>query len=205
MPRELDIIFNAIADGLADQGFAVIDEFLAPAEAEAILHSDEFVQHKLHFRQAGIGKKDNAVNEQIRGDRIQWIDPAVVSKAEQVYLDRIDALLPFLNQALYLSLKGVELHRTVYPVGSRYQRHRDQFRNDDHRKLSIICYLNTDWTEKDGGQLTLYLPDEVRTILPTAGRLVCFRSDQLEHEVLPASRERYSITGWAIDRLPGTT
>lgn len=205
MPRELDIIFNAIADGLADRGFAVINEFLTPAEAEAILHGDAFVQHKLHFRQAGIGKTDNAVNEKIRGDRIQWIDPAVASQAELTYLNRLDALLQFLNQNLYLSLKGVELHRTVYPVGARYQRHRDQFRNDNHRKLSILCYLNAGWKENDGGQLKLHLPDRTQTILPVAGRFVCFRSDQLEHEVLPATRERYSITGWAIDRLPGTT
>jgi len=151
-----------------------------------------------------MGKTDKHINEQIRGDFIQWIDPATASEAEQVYLKRLRDLLPFLNQNLYLSLKDVELHRTVYPVGSRYQRHLDQFRNDDHRKLSVICYLNSDWKADEGGQLTLYLPEGPRTILPMAGRMVCFRSDQLEHEVLPATRERYSITGWAIDRLPRT-
>jgi len=204
MSRELDKIFNAIADGLADQGFAVIDRFLAPAEAEAVRQSDVFLHHKLHFRKAGIGNTDKQFNDQIRGDYIQWIDPATASEAEQVYLKRLRDLLPFLNQNLYLSLKDVELHRTVYPVGSRYQRHLDQFRNDDHRKLSVICYLNSDWKEHEGGQLTLYLPEGPHTILPLAGRMVCFRSDQLEHEVLPATRERYSITGWAIDRISRT-
>jgi SM-20-related protein len=38
--------------------------------------------------------------------------------------------------------------------------------------------------------------------VPEAGRLVCFRSDLIEHEVLPATRERYSLTGWALDRAP---
>lgn len=201
MSPELTPVFAQIADGLADHGFAVIDTFITPPEAEAILQTDEFINHKLHFRKAGIGKTDRQINEQIRGDYIQWIDPAKAPAAEQVYLDRLRQLLLYLNQNLYLSLKDVEIHRTLYPVGTRYQRHLDQFRQDDHRKISIICYLNRHWKEEDGGQLVLYLPEGKRSVLPELGRLVCFRSDQLEHEVLPATRERYSLTGWAVDRL----
>ncbi|MDQ2656958.1 MAG: 2OG-Fe(II) oxygenase, partial [Bacteroidota bacterium] len=37
-------------------------------------------------------------------------------------------------------------------------------------------------------------------ILPVLGRMVCFRSDQLEHEVLPATRPRLSLTGWLLDQ-----
>lgn len=195
-------LFPSIADGLADAGFAIIDEFLEARAVEAILREDVFAHHRLHFRKAGIGKVDKQIHEGIRGDYIQWIDPATASPEEQSYLNRLRALLTFLNQSLYLSLKDVEIHRTVYPIGTRYLRHRDQFRSDDHRKLSLICYLNTHWKEEEGGQLRLYLPGETRDILPEAGRLVCFRSDLLEHEVLPATRERFSLTGWALDRAP---
>jgi SM-20-related protein len=39
--------------------------------------------------------------------------------------------------------------------------------------------------------------DEVgRDLLPDAGRLVCFLSDRFPHQVLPARRERFSLTGW---------
>jgi SM-20-related protein len=37
--------------------------------------------------------------------------------------------------------------------------------------------------------------------LPLAGRLVCFRSDQIEHEVIAATRERRSLTGWMLDQV----
>jgi SM-20-related protein len=47
----------------------------------------------------------------------------------------------------------------------------------------------------------MYLPDGALDILPQAGKLVCFRSDQIEHEVLPATRPRMSITGWMLDQL----
>jgi SM-20-related protein len=100
-----------------------------------------------------------------------------------------------------LSLKDVEVHMTVYPAGSFYKRHLDQFKQDDHRKLSVICYLNNDWKEEHGGQLRMYLNDRSIDVLPTAGRLVIFRSDQIEHEVLPATRPRLSITGWVLDQL----
>jgi SM-20-related protein len=89
---------------------------------------------------------------------------------------------------------------TIYPPGSYYKRHLDQFKKDDHRKLSVICYLNENWKEEEGGQLRIYLPDKDIDVLPIAGRLVCFRSDQLEHEVLRATRPRLSITGWILDQ-----
>lgn len=195
-------IFNQVADGLADQGFAISDGFLSDAEVRSILEGDEFVHHKLHFHKAGIGRVNKQINEGIRGDFIQWIDPRKASAGETSYLERVRQMLVFLNEALFLSLKDVEVHRTVYPVGTRYQRHLDQFRSDDHRKLSLICYLNENWKPEHGGQLRLYLPNGMQDVRPEAGRLVCFRSDLIEHEVLPATRERYSLTGWAVDRSP---
>lgn len=202
MSANITAKFNQIADGLADQSFAVIDHFLSTDETTAVLQGDAFVNHKLHFRKAGIGKTEKQFIEQVRGDYIQWIDPAQASPGERVYLDRLKELLLFLNQALFLSLKDVEIHRTVYPVGTRYQRHLDQFRSDDHRKLSVICYLNPDWHPDQGGQLRLYLKSGILDVLPEGGKLAIFRSDLIEHEVLPATRERYSLTGWAIDRAP---
>jgi SM-20-related protein len=108
--------------------------------------------------------------------------------------------MQYINQTLFLSLKDYEIHMTVYPVGSYYKRHLDQFKKDDHRRLSVICYLNEDWRDEHGGQLRIYLPGGPIDILPISGRIVCFRSDQLEHEVLPATRERFSLTGWMLDQ-----
>lgn len=194
--------FDAVADGLAESGYAVIDDFLSPAEVAGILSLDGFKNGLLHFRKAGIGKQqDKQINESIRGDYIQWIDRLQADPALTVYLERLQGLISFLNQSLFLSLKDYEVHQTIYPIGSFYKRHLDQFKKDDHRRLSVICYLNENWTENDGGQLRLYLPEGVKDFLPLAGRLVCFRSDQLEHEVLPATRERLSLTGWILDQV----
>lgn len=193
---------NKLADGLADQGYAEVDNFLSQQEVQAILATDDFKNGLLQFKKAGIGKsQEKQINESIRGDYIQWIDGGTTQKAVELYLNRLRQLMEFVNRTLYLSLKDLEVHRTIYPIGSFYKRHLDQFKKDDKRKLSVICYLNTDWKESEGGQLRIYLPNGSTDILPLAGRLVCFRSDLLEHEVLPATRERLSLTGWLLDRV----
>lgn len=193
---------NELADGLADQGYAVVDNFLSQEEVRAIIATDDFKNGLLQFKKAGIGKsQEKQINESIRGDYIQWIDAATAQEAVQVYLNRLKKLMEFVNRSLYLSLKDFEVHQTIYPIGSFYKRHLDQFKKDDKRKLSVICYLNKDWKESEGGQLRIYLPNGSTDIFPFAGRLVCFRSDLLEHEVLPATRERLSLTGWLLDRV----
>lgn len=194
--------FEILVDGLADVGYAVIDNFLSEQEVEAILEVADFRNALLQFGKAGIGKHQNKqINESIRGDYIQWIDKEKSVVPITVYLKKLEELTQYINQTLFLSLKDYEVHMTVYPAGSFYKRHLDQFKADDHRKLSIICYLNPNWKKEEGGQLRMYLPNMVKDILPLAGRLVCFRSDQIEHEVLPATRERLSMTGWMLDQL----
>jgi len=192
--------YEHIADGLATGGYAIVDDFLSLSEVNSILATEEFGNALDQFRKAGTGQ-DRQINATIRGDYIQWLDRRSASHEVTVYLKKLEGLLVFLNRALFLSLKDFEIHKTVYPSGAHYERHLDQFREHDHRRLSIICYLNVGWEERDGGQLRLFLPAGPFDIYPQAGRLVCFRSNALEHEVLPATRNRLSITGWILDQL----
>ncbi|MOA08544.1 hypothetical protein D3C78_1283200 [compost metagenome] len=63
--------------------------------------------------------------------------------------------------------------------------------------MSAVFYLNADWQAEQGGALRMYLPGgEERDVLPLAGTLVVFLSADLPHAVLPATRERLSLTGW---------
>jgi SM-20-related protein len=191
---------NLLADGLAEDGYAIVDNFLRGDEVAAIVTLYGFRNGLLQFRKAGIGKSEGKqINEAIRGDYIQWIDYTNAETPLRTYIEKLRGLISFVNQSLFLSLKDCEVHQTIYPIGSFYKRHLDQFKKDDHRKLSVICYLNKNWEETEGGQLRLYLKDGSKDIFPLAGRLVCFRSDLLEHEVLPATRERLSLTGWLLD------
>jgi SM-20-related protein len=200
--KDHEIQFEMVADGLAERGFVVIDNFLSLQEVNQILDDESFRHATDNMRRAGIGKSTaHQINEAIRGDYITWIDEKTARNPLRIYIQRMKDMMQYLNRALYLSLKDIEAHMTVYPPGTFYKRHLDQFRADDHRKLSTICYLNEGWTTSDGGQLRMYLPSGAQDVLPIAGRLVCFRSDQIEHEVLPGKRGRRSLTGWFVDRV----
>jgi SM-20-related protein len=196
------IVFEQIVGDLAEKGFSVTDSFLDDSEIEAILSVDEYKNKMLHFKKAGIGNSASLkINESVRGDYISWVDTKKAHLSISVYVNRLKALQVYLNKTLFLSLKDIELHLTSYPVGSYYRRHVDQFKQQDHRKISVILYLNRDWRSEQGGQLRVYSQSNEIDIFPVAGRLVCMRSDLIEHEVLPASRERLSVTGWMLDQL----
>lgn len=202
---EAELIFEPIIDGILNEGYGVVDGFLSGPEMQALAQRLHQRRAEGQFKAAGIGNQQVTVEKQIRGDEIHWLDQADATPEEAVYLARINEFIQYVNRTCYLGLQDAELHYALYPPGTFYKRHLDRFRTDSRRKLSVICYLNIDWQETDGGQLAIYLPNDegterVETILPVGGRLVCFESDRLEHEVLPATRERLSVTGWLKTR-----
>lgn len=191
-------VIDALVDDLGEQGWAVADAFPGDAEWRALAEDGRQRWLEGAFRQAGVGRGPSfTLRPDIRRDRVCWLEPESVTPARQAYLDRIEALRRAINQNLYLGLFEFEAHFTVYPPGAFYHRHLDRFRDAPHRTVSVILYLNPDWQASDGGALRLYLDDGTsRDILPRGGTFVVFLSDRFEHEVLPATRERMSITGW---------
>lgn len=185
---------TTIADALAGVGWIVIPNFLSKEELQ---HLQQLAsQRRDTFVAAGVGREAaHQVRQDIRGDAVLWIenDDAEMSEANQ----RMADLQTCLNRELFLGLAELEWHFARYPVGSFYQRHLDQHRNQDTRVVTVVQYLNDNWTEVDGGQLRIYLDDENHIdVTPHGGTLVVFLSNRFEHEVLPAQRERLSLTGW---------
>ena len=196
--------FETLIDSIAADGYGVLDDFLTVDDVTALAAQLRHRRAEGDFRRAGIGQGQATVETRIRGDEILWLDAARLTVEEAAFLDRIDRFRQYVNQTCYMGLQDAEFHYALYPPGTFYKRHLDQFRTGrvggPERKLSVICYLNTDWADTDGGQLAIYLPDgdaeRTVTIEPLGGRLVCFESGRLEHEVKPANRERLSLTGW---------
>ena len=185
---------TTIADALAGPGWIVIPNFLSAAQLQ---HLQQLAsQRRDAFVAAGVGREAaHQVRQDIRGDAVLWIenDDAEMAAANQ----RMSDLQHRLNRELFLGLSELEWHFARYPVGSFYQRHLDQHRNQDTRVVTVVQYLNDNWTETDGGQLRIYLEnDQHFDVTPHGGTLVVFLSHRFEHEVLPAQRERLSLTGW---------
>jgi SM-20-related protein len=192
---------DRIAQVLSDVGWCVTDGFL-PKPLVAALRSESLdLRRAGSFHQAGIGRgRDRQVRPEVRGDEVLWLDPGSCTDAQRALLDRIDALRLALNRALLLGLFEFEGHLAVYPPESFYRRHLDRFHGVESRTVTCVCYLNEAWSGLDGGQLRLYAdpvePEAGTDILPLGGRLVTFLSGDYPHEVLPARRERVSVTGW---------
>mgnify|MGYP006287071371 CR=1 FL=1 len=190
-----------MADALAQYSFVEVKAFLSDEEVQGLLKLIHHHQNEDNFHAAGVGRADEfAVNRNIRGDYIKWIDPQSVHPEAEKLVSRIEKLKSDLNRLLFLSMVDIECHFAVYPPGAFYEKHLDQFRGRNFRKLSFVIYLNPEWQPADGGELLLYRDSKILSISPLAGKLVVFRSDEVEHEVALTNKPRYSITGWMLDR-----
>ncbi len=193
-------------DALVDRGYAVWPGFLDAAAVAGLLAEARARREAGAFHRAGVGRANGlAVRDQVRGDEVLWLDEAADVAAERPYWQALQALRREINQTLYLGLVEGEFHYAHYPVGTFYRRHLDRFRDDDARTVSCVLYLNQDWQDAEGGQLRLYLDateeSKFLDVSPQAGTLALFLSDRFWHEVLPASRERWSVTGWMRRRV----
>ena len=188
-----------IIDSIEQQGFAVIENFFNTQEINALTVHAKALQSMGQMQKAktGFAKTETA---SIRGDFIHWIEGSHANQAEKTYLNAMNNLQQAFNHVLFLGLFELESHFAIYPPGSGYQKHLDQFIGKQERKISSVLYLNNQWQSDDGGELRIYLDKsdgaKFLDILPQAGTLVVFLSSDFLHEVLPARRERISITGW---------
>ncbi|MFM1932792.1 MAG: hypothetical protein RL226_2095 [Bacteroidota bacterium] len=189
--------FEVLIEGVMDQGFGVVDNFLDPALVTGLRNNLTSFFEGDDMERAGIGKLGmHRTDVQVRGDSIRWLENHSQDPFELRWFQVLQSFVDYLNRTCFTSINASEFHYAAYPPGTYYQRHLDQFSIDSGRRFSLIVYLNEGWTDQDGGELALYLPDRVEKVAPMGGRAVFFRSDVLEHEVLIAHRQRHSLTGW---------
>jgi SM-20-related protein len=147
------------------------------------------------YRPAAVGRgAEQQRNRFVRRDRIHWIDerdPALLPWRNWTELLRVH-----LNRQLFLGLFSFEGHLAHYRRGDFYRTHVDAFRGEANRIVSLVCYLNEDWSEGDGGELVLYTELGAIRVPPVYRTLVLFLSEEIPHEVQTAKRDRYSVAGW---------
>jgi SM-20-related protein len=192
-------MFDLIANDLRSKGYSVQKHALPPALIEELLHTFKSIPPE-GLKQAGIGRAgDLQANSEIRRDEIAWIESADSGAAGQ-WLEFSAQLQHHLNRALMLGLFSFESHFAHYAPGAFYKTHVDAFKGQANRVLSVVLYLNLEWSADDGGEMVLYSDQDpqcvLETIQPLGGTLAVFLSEDFPHEVLPTRRDRYSIAGW---------
>ena len=187
-----------ILNELEEKGWSVQEDFFHKKLIQELKETLLSIGQQGSLKPAGIGRKnDFHIEQSIRSDEISWFDENNLNAAQEKFLSITKKLQDAINEKFYLGLFELEIHFALYAPNAFYKRHLDQHKNQDNRVVTLIAYLNENWNEDDGGELQLYLNDgRTITVLPCAGTLVCFMSADFEHEVLPAKRERASLTGW---------
>ncbi|MEO7312998.1 MAG: 2OG-Fe(II) oxygenase [Chitinophagaceae bacterium] len=189
--------FDLLIDSYLANNIGIDAGFLSATLSNGLQDNIRRLQRDGLLTAAGIGNelvKD--ATQQMRSDQIYWLDKSHDNIFEQEFLHLVEGFIERLNSTCYAGINDYEFHYAVYDEGSFYKKHKDQFKTDNNRKYSLISYLNHNWQEEDGGQLKVYQNDSVQTIQPHSQTAVLFKSDEMEHEVTLANRERMSISGW---------
>ena len=175
-------------DDFIATGTMVLDDVFDDNDLTTLQQESGFITYKDAYLTHGERMTD------IRGDRIRWIDESC--PAGMAYLASINNLGRYFNQSLYVGIRSSEAHYACYPAGFGYQWHTDNPKGRDERVISAVFYLNDDWTDTDGGQITVINKQgETMQLLPKLNRLVIFDSN-LRHQVEITHRQRFSIATW---------
>ncbi|WP_426359410.1 2OG-Fe(II) oxygenase [Pseudocolwellia sp. HL-MZ19] len=196
-------LFESITNDIVDKGYSIRPYALPEHLAQLLLQHVTMLDEE-KFKRAGIGRaKDHVVNDFIRTDEICWITGN--SDAGSAWIKWTESLRVFLNRRLFLGLFSFESHFAHYAKGDFYKKHKDAFKGEDNRMLSVVVYLNQYWMPDDGGELVIYnkqqstsavIDNSIIKVTPNFGTIVVFLSEEFPHEVLAAKRDRYSIAGW---------
>jgi SM-20-related protein len=189
--------FERLAQDISDKGYSIHHNALPGVLGQMLL--DELLEKSpLVFKKARIGRNlGSNMNALIRTDEISWIDDTTEPGA--AWIDWTTSLKTFLNARLFLGLFSFESHFARFSEGDYYRRHLDAFSGDESRILSIVIYLNKDWSPDDGGELVLFpdgTADTAIKIAPQLGTVAVFLSKEIPHEVLVTNSDRLSIAGW---------
>ena len=196
-------LFESISNDIIDKGYSIRPGAI-PTDLTSLLLQRVMHLPSENFKRAGVGRSiDHIINDLIRTDEISWITND--SEASCAWLNWTSSLQSYLNSRLFLGLFSFESHFAHYAKGDFYKKHKDAFKGEGNRVLSVVVYLNQHWSIDDGGELVIYdkniptspVVDNSRiTVTPSFGTIVVFLSEEFPHEVLPAKHDRYSIAGW---------
>jgi SM-20-related protein len=189
--------FDLLINSYLENKVGIDTEFLSDTLSKGLQKNILQLENDGLLQSAGVGNESIKDNQQtFRGDKIYWMDKQHDNVFEQEFLHQIEGFIDHLNSTCYTGINDYEFHYALYEQGCAYKKHKDQFKNDNNRKYSLINYLNENWEEENGGKLKLYQDNGVQEVSPKSQTAVFFKSDEMVHEVMLANRSRMSITGW---------
>jgi SM-20-related protein len=195
-------VSEKIIDALATGGCYVGESIFSNELSSRLLTRARGLHDANELSVARVGRAASASGAShetaIRSDTTRWLDDMPSDASERDAVNAVNALRAALNKTLFIGAQSAELHFAHYAPGAFYKTHRDRFADDDARVVSLVFYLNEAWPAEVGGELVIYdaAMTSLHRVAPRAGTMVAFLSDRFPHEVLPATCDRFSLTGW---------
>ncbi len=189
--------FDTLIDSFIKNKVGIAENFLSAALCAQLQNNIALLLAQQLLLPAGTGNALLPVhNIAMRGDMIYWLGRQHNNPYENAFLNLVDDFIGYLNATCYTGITGYEFHYAVYPGGTSYKKHLDQFKSNKGRQFTMIMYLNSNWQQADGGELCIHQNGQQQNIAPMNGTGIFFKSSELEHEVLLSHKPRMSITGW---------
>ena len=150
-------LYESIIEDLLQRKYSVIDNFFSTEEVEVLRNGLLAKYEEDQFKKSAIGNKTNElVEKEIRGDFILWLNEAEAGTVENVFFNRVNNLVDYLNRTCFMGILHKEFHYAVYPEGTFYKRHLDTFQNDGRRKRRRVNDLfGWKWRRKGDRSLSV--------------------------------------------------
>lgn len=188
---------QSLIDSLAEQGWWFGSSLFSVELLGSLAKNAVELATSNVLAEAAVGRgqsKQQLAN--VRSDKIQWIDPDSDTHIE--FLRQCEQLQQSLNRELYLGVNTIEAHYAHYGEGAFYQRHLDSFKGAQNRMVSMVVYLNPNWQPEHAGELELWSQagSPLGYVAPKMGDVLLMLSEDMPHQVLPTTVDRYSIAAW---------
>lgn len=198
MSNEASRIETAVA-GLGTAGFAICTSLLPLELAGSLAAEQQRREDGGQLVATGLGRGSlQTAGGNHRQAQSSWLDGQ--SLAEQHFLAFAERVRLMINRQLMLGLFDFEAQFLHYPPGGYYRRHVDALLGERNRVVSMVAYLNEDWSPEDGGTLAVWAEsgegEPVAEVVPLAGTVVLMLSEHIPHEARVARRDRRAIAGW---------
>lgn len=157
-----------LLDGLADQGFAVVDDFLPTETVLAMRAECESLRSggRMEVSQSSrwdpstnslqTYDKHNVLSTNLAGGAAYHLSPRLV----EYCVSLVSSLPPLVNQRFPDVKLSEKLHTNKLAVclgdGSKYDKHYDNEGGDDLRKLTCLVYLQETWEPSFGGCFRMF-------------------------------------------------
>lgn len=201
IPLPGDNRLGAIMDDLSEKGWSWQPGFLPEALYRALHAEVQAIDAEDDLTPAGIGRESAfQLDRSIRRSRIAWLDGSTPAQAG--FLQWAEQLREAINRALMIGLFEFEACYAVYRPGGFYDRHLDSFEGARNRVVSLVVYLNEDWSPENGGALLVWpegadaQADPAARLLPERAGVVFMLSETIPHAVEVTHAPRYAIAAW---------